>query len=105
MQQHCGRVKPLTSAILAKFGGDLEQPPQFDAAYLRYLMDVFELTHDQRLYAVASRNAVRIERNAADADGYYLKAWDGSMSGVRAGLISVHGAALEALAWTAAETS
>src|SRR5581483_4816730 len=105
VQQYCGRVKPLTSAILAKFGGDLEQPPQYDATFLRYLMDVYEMTQDQRLYAVASHNAQRIERNAVDADGFYLRAWDGSMTGIRPGLISVDGAALEALAWTAAETA
>jgi Glycosyl hydrolase family 76 len=103
VQQYCGRVKPLTSAILEDFGGDLDQPPQYDATFLRYLMDVYEITQDQRLYAVASRNAQRIERNSVDADGFYLKAWDGSMSGIRPGLISVDGAALEALAWTAAE--
>ncbi len=105
VQQYCNRVKPLTTAILAKFGGDLNQPPQYDATYLRYLMDVYELTQDPRLYAVAVRNAQRIERNAVDANGFYLKAWDGSTTGVRPGLISVDGAALEALAWTAAETS
>jgi hypothetical protein len=101
---YCDRVAPLTEAMLTRFGGDLRQPPQFDAAYVRYLLDVYELTHDARLYQVAYRNALRIEQNALDPAGYFSKAWDGSQSGASPGLISVHGAALEALAWTAAET-
>jgi hypothetical protein len=44
-------------------------------------------------------------RRFLDDDGYYLRAWDGSMDGVSPGLISVNGAALEVLAWTAAVTS
>ena len=48
---------------------------------------------------------MRIEKNAVDDDGYYLKAWDGSMNGISPGLISVDGAALEVLAWTAAAAS
>lgn len=101
---YCDRVPPFERAILAEYGGALHQPPQFDAMYIRYLLDAYELSQDQRLYDVASANAQRIERDAVDADGYYLKAWDGSMNGVRAGLISVDGAALEVLAWTAAES-
>lgn len=101
---YCDRVQPFTRAMLAAFGGNLHQPPQFDATYVRYLLDVYDMTHDSRLYPVAYANALRIERNAVDASGFYSKAWDGSTSGVRAGLISVDGAALEVLAWTAAET-
>lgn len=104
-QEYCNRVAPLTRAILARFGGELHQPPQFDAMYIRYLLDAYEISRDPRLYAVAHVNAMRIERNAVDDDGYYLKAWDGSTNGVSPGLISVDGAALEVLAWTAAETS
>lgn len=98
---YCDRVSPFENAMLAAYGGALHQPPQFDATYIRYLLDAYQLSHDSRLYTVAYANAQRIERNAVDADGYYSKAWDGSASGVRAGLISVDGAALEALAWTA----
>ena len=101
---YCNRVAPLTQAILGRYGGALHQQPQFDATYIRYLLDDYELTHDDRFYAVATENAQRIERNAVDASGFYSKAWDGSTNGVKAGLISVDGAALEVLAWTAAET-
>jgi hypothetical protein len=101
---YCDRVEPLEQATLRAFGGALDQPPQFDAMYIRWLLDAFELSHDERLYAVAASNARRIEKNAVDADGYYSKAWDGSTHGVRPGLISVDGAALEVLAWTAAES-
>ena len=101
-QLYCDRVEPFTRAMLAAFGGNLHQPPQFDATYIRYLVDAYELSHDQRLYAVAVANAQRIQANAIDADGYYSKAWNGSAKGVSPGLISVDGAALEVLAWTAA---
>jgi len=104
-QEYCNRVAPLTRAILARFGGELHQPPQFDAMYVRYLLDAYEISPDPRLYSVAFANAMRIERNAVGDDGYYLKAWDGSTDGVSPGLISVDGAALEVLAWTAAATS
>ena len=100
---YCDRVEPLTRSMLAAYGGNLHQPPQFDAMYVRYLLDAYELSHDTRLYPVALTNALRIERNAVDANGFYSKAWDGTMKSVRPGLISVDGAALEELAWTAAE--
>ena len=103
-QLYCDRVAPFTRAMLAAYGGNLRQQPQFDATYVRYLMDVYQQTRDPRLYAVAYANALRIEQNAAGANGFYSRAWDGTMSGVRPGLISVDGAALEELAWTAAET-
>jgi Glycosyl hydrolase family 76 len=101
-QLYCDRVAPLTRATLRAFGGNLHQPPQFDAMYIRYLLDAYELSHDERLYSVAYANTLRIEHNAVDAGGYYSKAWDGGKGGVRPGLISVDGAALEVLAWTAA---
>lgn len=102
---YCNRVAPLTQAMLDRYGDALHQQPQFDATYIRYLLDDYELTHDQRFYSVAYANAQRIERNALDASGLYSKAWNGSTKGVKPGLISVDGAALEVLAWTAAETS
>jgi glycosyl hydrolase family 76 len=101
---YCDRVAPFEHAMLAAYGGALHQPPQFDATYVRYLIDAYELSHDQRLYAVAYANAQRIEANAMDADGYYSRAWDGSTHGVRPGLISVDGAALEVLGWTAVDS-
>jgi len=101
---YCNRVAPLTQAMLTEYGGGLHQQPQFDATYIRYLLDDYELTHDQRFYAVAYANAQPIEKNAVDSAGFYSKAWNGSTNGVTAGLISVDGAALEVLAWTAAET-
>jgi hypothetical protein len=57
------------------------------------------------LRSSCTRRTPEIERNAGDADGFYLRAWDGSMAGIRPCLISVDGAALEALAWTAGETA
>lgn len=101
---YCNRVGPLTTAMLARFGGALHQQPQFDATYIRYLLDDYALTRDPRFYAVAAENAQRIERDAVDASGFYAKAWNGGTKGVEAGLISVDGAALEVLAWTAAAT-
>lgn len=102
---YCGRVGPLTRAVLAAYGGDLHQAPEFDATYVRYLLDAYELTHDRRLYAVAYANAVRIERNAVDADGFYSKAWDGSTDGTLPSFLPVDASALEVLAWTAVETA
>jgi Glycosyl hydrolase family 76 len=101
-QGYCDRVAPLRTATLSTFGAALHQAPQYDAMYLRYLIDVSSITHDPAGYEVAYANAERIEANALDADGYYLRAWDGSMDAIAPGLISVNGAALEALAWTAA---
>lgn len=101
---YCDRVTPLTQAMLRQYGGALHQEVQFDATYVRYLLDDYELTHDQRLYAAAYANALRVEKNAVDPSGFYTRAWDGSTKGVKLGLISVDGAALEVLAWTAAET-
>ena len=98
---YCSRVTPFTAAMLKAYGGALHQVPQYDAMYLRYAVDAYQLTGAPRVYDIAVRNAQQIEQNAVDQDGYYLRAWDGSMTSIAPGLISVNGAALEALAWTA----
>jgi hypothetical protein len=99
-QGHCAEVAPLRSATLRAFGGDLDQPPQFDAMYLRYLLAADPLRREPRIADVVLSNARRIEQNATDQDGLYLRAWDGSLN-VAPGLVSTHGAALEVLAWAA----
>jgi uncharacterized protein YyaL (SSP411 family) len=100
-QGTCAGAARLREATLRAFGAELNQPPQYDATYLRYLVAADLLHHDPRIAEVVLANAVRIEQNAVDADGFYLRAWNGSMDGIAQGLISVHGAALEALAWAA----
>jgi hypothetical protein len=97
----CTQAAELREATLEAFGAELNQPPQYDGTYLRYLMAADRLRHDPRIAEVVLANAVRIEQNAVDADGFYLRAWDGGMDGIAPGLVSVHGAALEALAWAA----
>lgn len=95
---YCERIDPLRRASLARFGRELDQPPQYDSMYLRYL---FAADQSATTASVVLANAERIERNAVDRNGFYLRGWDGDMSGIAPGLISVHGAALEVLAWAA----
>lgn len=100
-QGYCGCAAALRSATLRQFGDELAQPPQFDAMYLRYLVAVDALGRDRAVERVVLANAARIETNALDADGFYLRAWNGTLDAVAPGLVSTHGAALEALAWAA----
>jgi hypothetical protein len=100
-QGTCAQATALREATLRAFGAELNQPPQYDGTYLRYLVAADLLQHDSRIADVVVANAQRIEQNAVDAGGFYLRAWNGSMDGISPGLISVHGAALEALAWAA----
>lgn len=98
---YCARVAPLRAAMLREYGPDLHQPPQYDAMYLRYLTEADRLQRDPKIQSIVLANAARIEENAVDGGGYYLRGWDGTMAGIAPGLVSVHGAALEALAWAA----
>lgn len=99
---YCDRVRPLTDAMLAAYDGSGRQQPQYDGMYVRYLVDAYSVLRDARLFSAAYAYALRVERNALDPDGFYVRNWDGGQADVNAGLISTHGAGLEAMAWAAA---
>jgi hypothetical protein len=100
---YCDRVGTLTQALLAGYGGDLSHAPQYDAMYVRFLLDAYGVTDDPRLYQVAFRNALRAEASAAAGDGLFTRGWDGG-SGEGGSALQAHAATLEALAWAAAAT-
>jgi uncharacterized protein YyaL (SSP411 family) len=97
---YCKRVGPLIHATLARYGGPLSHAPQYDAMYVRFLLDAYDVTGDARLYKTASKIVFAARRAAASGGGFFLHDWTGGAREVTK--LQAHGATLEALAWLAA---
>ena len=55
----CARAEALAEASLSRFGQDVNHGPQYDAIYLRWMLDLSTHDRDPRWYALAYRNAAR----------------------------------------------
>lgn len=97
---YCSRLHPLVDATMRRFSV-LRHAPQYDAMFVRFLVDSLKIVRDVRLAGVARTNADRVLRHASTRDGLFSRDWDGGSRGVRAGSLQSHAASLEALAWAA----
>ncbi len=77
VQADCSRARALTDTSLQRFGSDLEFGPQYDAIYLQWMLALYGADHDARLYNLAASNATVASSEARDANGLYLRAWNG----------------------------
>jgi hypothetical protein len=100
IQYWCDQNDQLIDRTLARFP-TLNMGPQFDAVYLRALLYDYADTMDPRLYALASQVASQALAHAANAEGLYLNAWDGTSvilhDGVP-GLLQTHAATVSVFA-------
>ena len=74
----CGRAAQLANACALRFSDRLNMGPQFDTIYLHWMLVYGEQTGDTRWRELAGEMAARAQAHARDANGLYLRAWDGT---------------------------
>ena len=100
----CGRAVELADASAARFSDRLNMGPQFDTIYLHWMLVYGTQTGDTRWRGLAEEMAANAQANARNAQGLYLRAWDGtSITGHQAqpNMLQTDAATLELFAWLA----
>ncbi len=103
-QSACERAESLERTALKRFGGMLDFAPQYDAIYLQWILALYGLDHDPRLYELAAQNARGASERAANAQGLYLLSWRGSplpASDASPGMLRTQAATASLFAWLA----
>jgi hypothetical protein len=101
----CQRADALARALKAWFPPEADMGPQFDAVYLRWLLEAYTLDGDPQLYAIADYNAKRALDNGRFDSGLFQRAWDGgpiTEHDASPGMLRIQGAGVSVLAWLAA---
>jgi hypothetical protein len=83
----------------------LTMGPQYDALYIRSVLEVYRIDHNPRWYRIATDTATRALAHAAAPSGLYLRTWDGksiTSIGAPADKLQTHAATTSVLAWLAA---
>jgi hypothetical protein len=78
--------------------------PQYDAIYIRCLLELYRMDHNARWYGVAAATAQRAIDNGRAPNGLYLRNWDGGSMralGTRLDMLQTHAATTSVLAWMA----
>ena len=105
---YCSAARTLANRAYSRFYNpysELNQGPQYDAIYLRVMLDYGRATGDGRWLALARHEASRALADARTGGGLYLRAWDGSdMRRHQAvpGMLRTHAATVELFAALAA---
>jgi hypothetical protein len=103
-QAYCREGEELAQRAADRFP-TLTMGPQYDAMYIRSLLELYRLDHNPRWYQIAADTADRAMANARSGDGPYLLTWDGQpMSTVetKPDMLQTHAATTSVLAWLAA---
>jgi uncharacterized protein YyaL (SSP411 family) len=96
----CKKAETLASASLNHFPIDADWAPETDVIYLRCLLDLYNVDHNPRWYAVAHRNGLLARKNARDPKtGLWSLRWDGGYT--LPGTLYTQSATLELFAWLA----
>lgn len=101
---YCDEGEELADKAAQRFP-HLTMGPQYDAMYIRSLLQLYRLDGNRRWYDIAKRETDRAMRNARDPDGLYMRAWDGrsvTTVGTPHGKLQTHAATTSAIAWMAA---
>jgi Glycosyl hydrolase family 76 len=101
----CQRAASLSRAFLAWFPPEADMGPQFDAVYLRWILEAYAIGGDPQLYAIADYNAQRALQNGRFQTGLFQRAWDGgpiTRHDASPGMLRIQGAGVSVLAWLAA---
>jgi uncharacterized protein YyaL (SSP411 family) len=99
----CGRAERLAQVSSRHFPV-LRMGPQYDAIYIRCLVELYKLDGDASWYAIAQQNAQRALGGAQDGRGLYLRGWDGGSLeglGVAPNTLQIHAATSSVFAWMA----
>lgn len=101
---YCDEAEELADRTAARFPM-LTMGPQYDAMYVRSLLQLYRLDRDPRRYDAAVREVSRAMANARLSNGLYLLTWDGRLTasiGTPARMLQTHAATTSAVAWMAA---
>jgi hypothetical protein len=83
----------------------LTMGPQYDAIYLRSVIEIYRIDHNPRWYRIAADAANEAMTHAADSQGLYLRMWNGrpihSSIGTPPYKLQTHAATTSVLAWLA----
>ena len=100
----CARSQQVLAVSLSRFGYLLDFSPQYDAIYLQWMLALYGLNGDARLYRMAADNARDASTRAARADGLYLLSWNGQplpASSAQPGMLQTQAATTSLFAWLA----
>jgi hypothetical protein len=100
----CTRAEQLKTAALDRFGYLLNFSPQYDAIYLQWMLALYARDHDPVLYRLAVDNARDAASRAPNADGLYLRSWNGETLPAQyaaPGMLQTHAATTSLFAWLA----
>jgi hypothetical protein len=101
---NCQRAEHLKATALSRFGYLLDFSPQYDAIYLQWMLALYALDHDRRLYTLAAENAREAQTHALNGEGLYLLSWNGETLPVqyaRPGMLQTQAATTSVFAWLA----
>lgn len=99
----CNRAETLAQASVKRFPV-LDMGPQYDAIYLRSLLELYRVDHDPRWYGIVQDNAGKALDGAQDSRGLFLRGWDGSAIGalgIAPNMLQTHAATASVFAWMA----
>ena len=102
----CTKAEVL-AGLTAKQFPVLTMGPQYDAMYVRAMLELYRLDHNRRWYDIAATAANRALANAKAPNGLYMLTWDGkpiSSIGTKPGKLQTHAATASVIAWMAATT-
>ncbi len=104
MPGDCGRAEELKATALRRFGYLLDFSPQYDAIYLQWVLALYSLDGDARLYEMAADNARDAQLRAQNEEGLYLYSWSGETlpaSLAEPGSLQTQSATTSLFAWLA----
>lgn len=103
-QAYCAKGERLLRTTAARFP-HLTMGPQYDALYVRSLLEAYRMDHDPRWYRIAAAVGDEALTHAARHDGLWLRNWDGrpiGVTGTPADKLQTHAATTSVFAWLAA---
>jgi uncharacterized protein YyaL (SSP411 family) len=103
-RSYCDEAEELADRSAKRFP-ELTMGPQYDAIYIRCLLELYRHDRNPRWYRIAAATADRAMTNGRAANGLYLLNWDGrSMRTVetKPNMLQTHAATTSVIAWMAA---
>ncbi|HTA13770.1 MAG TPA: glycoside hydrolase family 76 protein [Solirubrobacteraceae bacterium] len=104
LSQACPRAAELADASAQRFSDRLNMGPQFDTIYLHWMLVYGAQTGDPRWRALAVEMAARAQAGSRNAQGLYLRAWDGTPiteHQAQPNMLQTDAATLELFGWLA----
>jgi hypothetical protein len=101
----CGRASELAEACAERFSDRLTMGPQFDTIYLHWMLVYGVQTGDTRWRGLAEEMAARVQADARNAQGLYLRGWEGTPiteHQAQPNMLQSDAATLELFAWLGA---